>query len=492
MSNLAALPVALPLLCAIVLLPLRRHSAVSSAVSLLSNLVGLFVSARLVETVRTEGIQVLQFGSWPAPFGIVFTVDMLGALMVLVSMVVSTATLVFACATLDERRKQMFFFPLLQILLMGIHGSFLTGDLFNLFVWFEVLLVASYALMSLGSEPYQMQETFKYLTVNALTASLFLVAVATTYSLTGTLNMADVAVRFAEVGDPVIRGIVAVMFLLVFGIKAALFPVYMWLPRSYFAPPTVIAALFGGLLTKVGVYALFRVTPLFFVGLPWVQPLLLFVAGATMFFGVIGALSQWDMKRVLSFHIVSQIGYMIMGLGLYTPLALTGGIFYIVHHILVKTALFLCAGAVEQSRHTTSLRRLGGVMESEPLLAGLFFTAGLGLAGVPPLSGFVAKLALIQAGLAEQAYGIVVVSVVVSFLTLFSMMKIFRYAFWRTEEITPVEATGRGLRYASIAVLVALGFGMGLGAEATLPYASLAADQLLDPAAYTAAVLGAP
>lgn len=491
-NNIVILPVAIPMGSGILLLLARRHPRLSRALALTANFIGLGVAVVLVERVRLHGVQVLTFGGWPAPFGIVFAVDMLSALMVLVTMVVSTATLMFATVTMDARRERMFFYPLFQFLLMGVNGSFSTGDLFNLFVWFEVLLISSYALMALGGEPYQLEETFKYLVLNALSSTLFLIGVALVYSATGTLNMADLAGKFALIQSPALSDSIAVIFLVVFGIKGALFPLYVWLPRSYYAPPTVISGLFGGLLTKVGVYALFRMVCLVFAGTsPFVFPVLAFVAGATMFFGVIGALSQWDMKRVLSYHIISQIGYMIMGLAIFTPLALAGGIFYIIHHILVKTALFLCAGAVEQSHGTTHLRRLGGLVDSSPAVAGLFLVAGLSLAGTPPLSGFVAKFMLIQAGLEESFYLTVAVAILVGFLTLFSMMKIFRYVFWSEPQAQTMDKPGAAFRACAIAVLVGAGVVLGLGASAAMPYARLAAQQLLDPSAYVAAVLGA-
>jgi multicomponent Na+:H+ antiporter subunit D len=239
------------------------------------------------------------------------------------------------------------------------------------------------------------------------------------------------------------------------------------------------------------VYSLYRVTSLLFVDtVPFILPLLVGVSGATMLFGVLGALSQWDFKRILSYHIVSQIGYMIMGLGLFSRVALIGGIFYIVHHILVKTALFLIAGSVEKLRGTTHLNRLGGLIESAPLLTGLFFIAGLALAGAPPLSGFVAKFMLIQAGLNAGAYVIVAVSVVVSFLTLFSMMKIFRYGFWREAEGETFEVTGTTARIVAVSILVGSGIVLGIGAASALPYAEIAADQILDTTQYVNAVLG--
>jgi multicomponent Na+:H+ antiporter subunit D len=490
MSNLPILPVVIPMVAGALLILARENRGLSRAISLAANLLTLGAALTLVERVRTGGIQTLAFGEWPAPFGIVFTVDMLGALMCAVTMVVSTATLVFASRSLDEARERYFFHAFFQFLLMGVNGSFLTGDIFNLFVWFEVLLISSYALMSLGGEPYQLEETFKYLVTNAVASTLFLFSVGLLYALTGTLNMADLVGKIAAIESPTLVGVLATMFMLVFSIKAALFPVYMWLPRAYFAPPTVISGLFGGLLTKVGVYALFRVVTLWFSAVPFVQPVLLFVAGATMLFGVLGALSQWDMKRVLSYHIISQIGYMIMGLGLLTPLGLAGGIFYMIHHIMVKTALFLIAGSVESSRGTTHLKRLGGIVETEPTLSVLFFTAGLALAGAPPLSGFVAKFVLIDAGIATGSWGIVTVSVAVSFLTLFSMMKIFRYAFWRKESVPPTEVPGAPVLWGAAGALIALGILLGLGAEFAMPYAELAAAQLLNPAAYVEAVLG--
>jgi len=490
-NNLPIVPVALPLLAGIVLILTRDRPRLSRVISMAANLLGLAAATVLLQTVADDGIQTLGFGGWPAPYGIFFAVDMLGALMVLVTAVVSTATLLFACVSLDEPRERRFFYAFFQFLLMGVNGSFLTGDLFNLFVWFEVLLISSYALMSLGSSGYQMQETFKYIVINVLSSTLFLIGIAVIYSLTGTLNMADLSVKLAAVDDQGAVAIVAVIFMVVFGLKGGLFPLYMWLPRAYFAPPTVISGLFGGLLTKVGVYALFRTTSLMFADhVSFVLPALVVVSAGTMFFGVLGALSQWDFKRVLSYHIVSQIGYMIMGLAIYTPLALAGAIFYIVHHILVKTALFLIAGAVEKMRGTTHLKKLGGVMESRPSLAILFMVAGLSLAGVPPLSGFVAKLMLIRGGLEEDAYGIVFVSVVVSFLTLFSMMKIFRYAFWRARESDDLDEAGAAVRVVSVAVLVATGLVLGLGAVWALPYAEIAATQLLDTGAYVDAVLG--
>jgi multicomponent Na+:H+ antiporter subunit D len=475
----------------IVLIFLRDKPVLARAFALLANVTGLVAAWALVEQVRLAGIQTLAFGGWQPPFGIVFAVDMLGALMVLVTMVVSTATLLFACWSLDEERERMFFYALFQFLLMGVNGSFLTGDMFNLFVWFEVLLISSYGLMALGSEPYQLQETFKYIVINVVSSALFLMGLGLLYALTGTLNMADLSVKFAQVSDPAIAGLIAVLFLVVFGLKGGLFPMYMWLPRAYYAPPTVISGFFGGLLTKVGVYALFRVTALLFVDtVPFVLPLLVGISGATMLFGVLGALSQWDFKRILSYHIVSQIGYMIMGLGLFSRVALIGGIFYIVHHILVKTSLFLIAGSVEKLRGTTHLNRLGGVVESAPLLTGLFFVAGLALAGAPPLSGFVAKFMLIKAGLDSGAYVIVAVSIVVSFLTLFSMMKIFRYAFWRDAESENLQAAGGLARVCAVGILVASGIALGLGAATDLPYAEIAADQLLDTTPYVRAVLG--
>lgn len=494
-NNLLVVPIAMPMATGIILLFLRNRLNWQRIVSGLSAVIGLIVSFYLAATIRAHGIQVLYVGDFPAPFSIVLAADLFGAMMVILSMLVGTAVLFYSFLTMDRERENTFYYPLYQFLLMGVNGSFLTGDIFNLFVWFEVLLIASYILLTLGGEPNQLREGFKYVIINVLASALFLVSVAVMYSSFGTVNMADLAEKAAAVDNQGLVTVIGILFLIVFGIKAAIFPLYFWLPRSYFTPPTAVAALFGGLLTKVGVYAIVRIFTLIFIhDVGYTHTILIWVAGLTMLFGVLGAIAQMDFKRILSYHIISQIGYMIMGLGIFTPLALAGSVYYIAHHIIVKSSLFLTGGVTERLTGTTHLQRMSGVLATHPGIAGLFLLAGLSLAGVPPFSGFFSKFVLIEAGLLEGRYGIVVVAIVVSLLTLFSMIKIFRHAFWGEPSLAGGEGREPRDRYRRLLLpvsgLLVFTVIMGFGAEYILGYAVQAAEQLMNPNLYIQAVLG--
>jgi multicomponent Na+:H+ antiporter subunit D len=347
--------------------------------------------------------------------------DEFSAIMLLLTGIIGFAVEGYSLATMDRARENFGYHPLFHFLLMGVSGAFLTGDLFNLYVWFEVMLVSSFVLMALGGERAQMEGAIKYVTLNLISSMLFLTALGILYGLAGTLNMADLASKFAEISatQPVgVMRTLATLFIIAFGIKAAAFPLFFWLPASYHTPPVAVSALFAGLLTKVGVYALIRVFTLIFVqDTAYTHTLILLIAGLTMITGVLGAVSQNEFRRILSFHIVSQIGYMMMGLGLFSPIGLAASVFYIAHHIIVKTNLFLVSGAVHRLSQTFELKQLGGLYRARPALAALFLVPALSLAGLPPLSGFFAKLGLVQAGLYQNQYLIVGVSLAESILT---------------------------------------------------------------------------
>jgi multicomponent Na+:H+ antiporter subunit D len=378
---------------------------------------------------------------------------------------------------------------------MGICGAFLTGDLFNLFVWFEVMLIASFVLLVLGGERAQLEGGIKYVTLNLISSAIFLAAVGVLYGLVGTLNMADLHVVLEDSPYTGLITTLAILFMVAFGLKAAMFPLFFWLPSSYHTPPAAVSAIFSGLLTKVGVYTLIRVFTLLFtqnVGYTH-HTLLLVGAGLTMLTGVLGAAAQNEFRRILSFHIVSQIGYMVMGLALFTPLALAGSVFYITHHIIVKTNLFLVSGVVYHLRSTYQLKKLGGLYRFYPALGILFLIPAFSLAGVPPLSGFWAKFILIRAGLEQGNYLIVATALAVSLLTLFSMAKIWAEAFWKA----PPEANSNGENpplsglfnlVLPIAALAAITIIIGLVAEPFFALANAAANQLLHPTEYINAV----
>jgi multicomponent Na+:H+ antiporter subunit D len=490
MNNLVALPVLIPLITAITLLCVRNIR-----VQRLINLTGtalLFIAAiLLLRTVFNNGIQVLRFGDWPAPFAIVFAVDMLTALMIVVTGFVALNAAVFCLGAVDPERERFGLFPLMNVLLMGVCGAFMTGDLFNLYVWFEVMLMASFVLMALGGQRQQIEGAVKYLSLNFIASIFFLTAIGIIYGKTGTLNMADLSYRIAETAPTDLIKTSSVLLLIAFGIKAGIFPLYFWLPASYHTPPAVISAIFAGLLTKVGVYALIRTFTLIFgVDLPFIQPLLYITAGLTMVSGVLGAASQFDFRRILSFHIISQIGYMIMGLALYTPLALAAAVFYIFHHIIVKTNLFLISGITARLQGTYQIKKLHGLYRNYPLLATVFFIAAFSLGGIPPLSGFFAKFIVIKAGLISKQYLLVLTAVLVGILTLYSMTKIWAEAFWSEagdgSETLPAIPAGLlipAFVMASATVLI------GVFANQVFEMCEIAAQQLMDPTSYIQTVL---
>jgi len=476
-----------------------KYARVQAVIAISS--IGLFLLAavQLFITVYQDGIQVVQIGNWPAPFGITMVADLFAAGMVLISAVIAFAVILYSLQDISAERKRKGFYPVLLVMMFGVCGSFLTGDIFNLYVWFEVMLVASFVLIVLGNREGQLEGAVKYVILSFISSGFLLTGTAILYRLTGTLNMADLSVAIAQHPSQELITVAAVFFLVGFGIKAALFPFFSWLPASYPTPPISVVALMAGLLTKVGVYALIRFfTLLFTYDLSATHSLLLILAGLTMFFGVLGAVAQRDFKKILSFHIVSQIGYMVMGLALFTPLAIAGSIYYIIHHILVKTNLFLISGLVKVTNGHYLLSKLGGVYDRYPFVTVLFAISAFSLAGIPPLSGFWGKFILAEAGLDAQRYFIVVVSLLVGLLTLFSMSKIWMSVFWSSE---PEEARS-GPQYdsrtlfarhymllLSSAFLAICTLFLSCYPEALIALSKRTAEQLLDPQIYIRAVL---
>src|SRR5690606_32542691 len=333
-------------------------------------------------------------------------------------------------------RDHAGFHPLLHGLLLGVCGSFVTGDIFNLYVWFEVMLISSFGLLVLDRTREQLDGGIRYVVLNLIGTTFFLGAVAMLYGVTGTLNMADLARVVPEVENQGLVTAIALFLLVAFGAKAAVFPLFNWLPASYHTASMPVVAIFAALLTKVGVYAIFRVYTLIFAyDNDMLGPVFWFLAVTTMVVGVLGAAAHYDVRKILSFHIISQIGYMLIGMALMSPLAMAGSILYIVHHIIVKANLFLIAGAIRLHGGSFQLARLGGLWRTTPLLGLLFLIPAMSLAGVPPLSGFWGKLAVIRASLEDGAMLLAIVALVVGLLTLYSMVKIWNEAFWKAEPV---------------------------------------------------------
>jgi len=403
---------------------------VQKAIAITGTTLFLMLAILLLLQVYHHGIQVVQVGDWPAPFGISLVADMFSALMILITAIIAFAILWYSMQDVSGERKAGGYFSLFFFMLFGVSGSFLTGDIFNLYVWFEVMLVASFVLIAIGSSKAQLEGAVKYVVLNFIGSGFFLMGVGIVYKLTGALNMAELSIIIANHDETGLITLSSMFFIMAFGIKAAVFPLFFWLPASYHTPPISIAGLMAGLLTKVGVYALIRFFTLIFVqDVQFTHTLLLIIAGLTMLTGVFGAIAQNDFRKILAFHIISQIGYMVMGLALYTSLAIAGAIFYVLHHILVKTNLFLISGIVKVTNRSFLLKQLGGVYSRYPLVTILFIISAFSLAGIPPLSGFWSKLFLVKAGLAIEQYLIVFIALLVGLLTLFSMSKIWKHVF---------------------------------------------------------------
>ncbi|MEM6600120.1 MAG: Na+/H+ antiporter subunit D [Verrucomicrobiota bacterium] len=489
------LPLLIPLVSATLCLFFRVDLEVQRRVSLAAMILLTVASAMLLGQTLGGEIHAVSVGGWQGPFGIVLVGDLLSSIMLMACSAVSLAVMAYGVGQLPELESRRFFHPLALLLVLGVNGSILTGDLFNLYVWFEVMLLASFVLLALGRRKDQLEGALKYVTLNLVASLIFLSAVGILYGKLGTLNMADLAAKLAEEQDSFLVNSSAVLLLVAFGIKAALFPFFFWLPASYHTPAVTISALFAGLLTKVGVYAILRVFTLIFdIQTGHLQTVLVWIAGFTMVVGVLGAAAHFEIKRILSFHIVSQIGYMIMGITFLTPLALGGVIFFIVHNMVAKTNLFLIAGIVEKKCGTTDLNRTGGLFAQAPGLSALFLVSAIALAGLPPLSGFWAKFTLVKAGFEVEAFWIVGISLAVGIMTLFSMTKIWAEAFWKSAPEDVLDDTTASQPISSwlmtpVVIFAAVAACMGLFAEPFLNTMTLAGEQLLEPRAYIEAVL---
>jgi multicomponent Na+:H+ antiporter subunit D len=437
---------------------------------------------------------------------------------------VALCSYLHAFSSLAPAVERRYFHPLMQLLMAGVNLSFLTGDLFNLFVAFEIMLLASYVLLVIGGSTKQLTQAYKYVLLNVLASTVFLMSAGMVYGMFGTLNMADLAAQVVAIEQDPARdlpagfGAVAILLLLVFGLKGAFFPLWFWLPDTYHTVPIAIAGLFGGMLTKVGVYAVARLFPLIFAtnGLPdaaaapEIQVILAISAAFTMLLAVLGAVSQHEVRRILAVHVISQVGYMVFGIAVGVGVskatgriidghtigtyALAGCVFYMIQHMVVKCALFLCCGIMEKHAGTDDLDKLGGLLRRDIPLAVLFFIAAMSLVGLPPLSGFFGKMPIIRAGFHEW-WWLSIIGLITGALTLLSMLKIWSYGYWNppiapVAEAPEVVRRGNGWAYLGITLLVVSALFLGFGAELVYHYAFIAGQQLDDPTAYITAVLG--
>lgn len=464
MSGWVVTPVLVPLATAVLLTLVRRHARLQWVVSIIGMGVLWMCALVLLLAVNASGAQALAFGGWAAPFGIEFVVDAISAALVMVTALMGLASLLFLgsdadTATTADGGRHPLLLPLLYGMLAGVGGAFITADLFNLYVWFEVILICALGLLVISGRVDQMDAAFKYLVLNLLGTLLLLVAVGAVYGVTGHLNFSALAQAAPAVPAGVLLPVL-ILLSLAFLIKAGVFPLYAWLPASYHTLPAPLLALVAGLLTKVGIYAVLRTLGDVFAPAPaLLYEALGWLAAATMLFGVLGAAYHWDMRRILAFHIISQVGYILLGIALASEAGYAATLFYTVHHIVVKANLFLVAALIWRFTGSYDLRRIGGLYVARPWLTLLLLIPALSLVGVPPLSGFWAKYLILQEALNQGRVVWTLVALLVSVLTLYSMMKIWTEAFWKRhpqEQWQPPTDTRLGLAWVASIGLAAV------------------------------------
>lgn len=455
---LLALPIVLPLFGAglsLAFASVRRMQGLLSTLALASS----FVVAVALLVMSMDGPVVLNLGSWAAPVGIVLVADRLSAIMLLTSVTVTLLVLLYSvaqgAADGDEAAPIAVFHPAFLILSAGVSNAFLAGDLFNMYVGFEMLLMASFVLITLGGTRDRIRSGTVYVVVSLLSSFIFLLGIALVYASTGTVNLAQIALRLPEI-DPGVRLAIQALLLVGFGVKAAIFPLSAWLPDSYPTAPAPVTAVFAGLLTKVGVYAIIRTQVLLFPS-NRLDLIIGVFAILTMLIGILGAVAQHDIKRLLSFTLVSHIGYMIWGVSLSEINGLGATIYYAIHHISVQTALFLVVGLIERHGGSTSLTKLGALVRTAPLIAALYLVPALNLAGVPPFSGFFGKVGLMQSSIDRGLWidwCLIAAGIITSLLTLYAVMRAWNMAFWQTPpEELPAKRNPRGMTAAAGALV---------------------------------------
>ncbi|MEJ2646471.1 MAG: proton-conducting transporter membrane subunit [Gammaproteobacteria bacterium] len=471
-------PLLVPLLTALLAVALVRQPRAQQWLSVVGAAVLVLCALALAVQVGAAGRESVALGGWPLPYAIEFVVDRLSAALVVIGAVLGLVVLVYQHSSADPAPASPMLHPLVHGLLAAVGGAFLTSDLFNLYVWFELMLMVVLGLLVLGGGRRHLEAAFKYFALNMVGTLLLLAAVALLYSATGQLNftaLAEAARHPAVHGAmPVYLALLAVAFLL----KAGAVPLFCWLPASYHTLPAPLLALIGGLVTKVGVYVLLRLSGQVFLDTPAAfYDVLGWIAVITMVSGVLGAAYHWDLRRILAFHIISQIGYLLLAVALASPGAGAAGLFFLVHNILAKAALFLIAGIIWRSAGYYDLRRIGGLYPARPLLALLFLVAAFSLVGVPPSSGFWGKFLLVQQAFEAGRYAWGGFALAVGALTLYSMVKIWLEGFWKPHpdaDRLAIRAARLEPAYGAVLVLVGLLLALGLYPQPFVHYAQLA------------------
>ncbi|WP_133130709.1 proton-conducting transporter membrane subunit [Legionella yabuuchiae] len=482
MNNLACMPLLCCLLTGLAALLMYSNEYLQRIIHYLGAIGYLLIAIALFKQVQAMHLITLNVGGYPTGIAITLRLDIFSSLMILVTAITVLAVSIYSVADTTIRNRASFY-PAFWFLVAGVTGIFSTGDLFNLYVWFEIMIIASFVLMTLSNENDRLKGTLHYISLNLLATLILLLAISFIYGASGTLDLNHLA-KWAQT-SPSFKQFYPcfIMLMVAFAIKAALFPYYFWLPASYHLTSVSAGSIFAGLLTKTGVYALIRMGTLLFSWESHFFFVLLIVSCLTMLSGVFGAMSDFHIRRILSFHIISQVGYMTLALALGTTMALSAGVFYIIHHILVKTNLFFIAGILSRYNHDVDIRQMGGIFKQKPLLTLLFIIPAFSLAGLPPFSGFWAKYLLLQSALTANFWITGVIIVLVGFFTLFSMIKLWRYVFLQPP-LNPIHfltLKEKAILYIPVFFLGTLTLLIGLFPEWLYEISQMAANGLLHP-----------
>jgi len=503
-THIPIILIATPILVAALMVLLRKHPGIQKVLSVGVSFVIFLLSIVLLLQVWSGGIQAYEVGEW-GKYGIILVADLLSSGMVLLTSFVSFLSLVYSLDYIEKRSLSASYYPLFSLLVAGLNGSFLTGDIFNLFVFFEILLLSSCGLVIANEQggvtksSDKMEATFKYLVLNMVSSIVMLIAVASLYATTGTLNMADISVKLSAMSVagtlPWHVFAIALMFIVVFGNKAAIFPLHYWLPDVHPTAPSPISAMLSGVLIKVGAYGMLRVFFLIFIDtLEIFKPVIMYLALATIVVGAISAVAQTDVKRLLAYSSVSQIGYVFLGISFGSIYGITAALVYLVNHAVAKSMLFLTSGGIIHHAGTRDMRKMGGMVDSSPLMSLMFLVGAMSIAGMPPLGGFIAKFTLFDAGIGEEYYFAIGIALLFAVFTLFYMFRAMLLMFWgeKRDVAEHGEYSSHGtspLIALPIIVLALTVVAFGLYAEPLIALANATAHQILDPQPYIDAVM---
>lgn len=483
----------IPIITAIFLVFLNDYLRLQRIISLVTVVAVAVISAVMLVEVQAEGILRIDFSGWLPPFGILFVADTFAVLLVLMASIVTAICLLYAFASLGESYEKMYVYPFILFLLAGVNGSFLTGDIFNLFVCFEVMLLASYVLVALGGKKRQLREAFKYVVINIVASWLFLVALAYLYGTLKTLNMAHIAQRVAEAGQDPVLTIVSLLLMVVFALKAGLL-LFFWLPGSYSVPPTAIQALFAALLTKVGIYALFRTFTLMFpLNSDVTHTIIGVLAGLTIILGCMGAFAGKDVMQIAVYNVVIGVGFILIGLATGTEVGYAGAVYYLLHDMIAKAMLFLLVGTMVYVTGEKVVKNMNGLIRNYPVFGWLFFLTMLALAGIPPLSGFLGKVLVGQGAVENGNFVLLAIGFASSVVVLYSLLRIFLASFFGETSISAEDKVHIPRKmYAAFIASAVIIVALGLGAEFLAPFINSAAETMANPSIYIDAILEAP